>query len=63
MRARDFIQLALLALAASMVAVPPVHAVDATDPAADAKAFRDYFVSKFPKVKLEDFVNGPYFDE
>jgi sulfur-oxidizing protein SoxA len=63
MRARGVIQLALLAflaLAALMVAVPPVRAVDAQGPAADAKAFRDYFVSKFPKVKLEDFVNGPY---
>ena len=63
MRARGVIQLALLAflaLAALMVAVPPVRAVDARGPAADAKAFRDYFVSKFPKVKLEDFVNGPY---
>ena len=63
MRARGVIQLALLAFlasAASMVAVPPVRAVDARGPAADAKAFRDYFVSKFPKVKLEDFVNGPY---
>ena len=63
MRARGVIQLALLAflaLAALMVAVPAVRAVDAQGPAADGKAFRDYFVSKFPKVKLEDFVNGPY---
>jgi sulfur-oxidizing protein SoxA len=60
MRARGFIQLALLSLAASMVAVPAVHAADAPNPAADAKAFRDYFVNKFPKVKVEDFVNGPY---
>jgi sulfur-oxidizing protein SoxA len=63
MRARGVIELALLAflaLAALMVAVPAVHAVDAPNPAADAKAFRDYFVSKFPRVKLEDFVNGPY---
>jgi sulfur-oxidizing protein SoxA len=60
MRARGFTQLALLALAASIVAVPPAHAADAPDPAAEAKAFRDYFVGKFPKVKLEDFVNGPY---
>jgi sulfur-oxidizing protein SoxA len=63
MRARGVIQLALLAflaLAALMVAAPAGHAVDAPDPAADARAFRDYFVSKFPKVKLEDFVNGPY---
>ena len=35
-------------------------AADGPDPAADAKAFRNYFVRKFPNVKLEDFVNGPY---
>lgn len=45
---------AALALAALTLAAP------AADPAADAKAFRNYFVTKFPKVKLEDFVNGPY---
>lgn len=33
---------------------------DQIDPAADAKAFRDFFVNKFPKVKFDDFVNGPY---
>jgi len=63
MRARGVIQLTLLAflaLVALMIAVPPVRAIDAPNPAADAKAFRDYFVSKFPKVKLEDFANGPY---
>lgn len=31
-----------------------------TDPKADFKAFRDYFTSTFPKVQLNDFVNGPY---
>ncbi len=35
-------------------------AADTPDPAADAKAFRDYFVKKFPNVKQNDFVNGPY---
>jgi len=40
--------------------MPPAQAADTPDPAADAKAFRDYFVKKFPKVKLDDFVNGPY---
>ena len=30
------------------------------DPAADAKAFQKYFTEKFPKLKPEDFVNGPY---
>ena len=38
----------------------PAGAADKPDPAADAKAFRDYFVKKFPNVKLEEFVNGPY---
>ena len=35
-------------------------AADSVDPAADAKAFQKYFTDKFPKLKLEDFVNGPY---
>ncbi len=59
MRLRSFIRLALaaLALAASALVAP---AADTPDPVTDAKAFRNYFVTKFPKVKLEDFVNGPY---
>jgi L-cysteine S-thiosulfotransferase len=52
--------LAALALAALALAVQPVFAADTPNPVADAKAFRDYFTKKFPKVKLEDFVNGPY---
>ncbi len=40
--------------------MPPAGAADKPDPVADAKAFRNYFVKKFPNVKLEDFVNGPY---
>jgi sulfur-oxidizing protein SoxA len=48
---------AALALAALTLAAP---AADTPDPATEAKAFRNYFVTKFPKVKLEDFVNGPY---
>jgi L-cysteine S-thiosulfotransferase len=51
---------ALAACALLALTVPPMRAADAIDPAGDAKAFRDYFVKKFPKVKLEDFVNGPY---
>ncbi len=35
-------------------------AADKVDPVADAKAFQKFFTDKFPKVKLEDFVNGPY---
>ena len=52
------IGLALAALA--YAAAPSAVAADAVDPVADAKAFRKYFTDKFPKVKLEDFVNGPY---
>ncbi|MGH9809873.1 MAG: sulfur oxidation c-type cytochrome SoxA [Terriglobia bacterium] len=35
-------------------------AAGSSDPAADAKAFQKYFTGKFPGLKLEDFVNGPY---
>jgi sulfur-oxidizing protein SoxA len=35
-------------------------AADGIDPVADARAFRNYFVEKFPNVKLDDFANGPY---
>jgi L-cysteine S-thiosulfotransferase len=48
---------AALALAALTRAAP---AADTVDPAAERKAFQDFFVKKFPKVKFEDFVNGPY---
>ncbi|WP_024515948.1 sulfur oxidation c-type cytochrome SoxA [Bradyrhizobium sp. Tv2a-2] len=59
MRVRFVIALVSAALAASVI-VSAAPASDAPDPAADAEAFRNYFVTKFPKVKLEDFVNGPY---
>jgi len=40
---------------------PAAHgAGEATDPAAEARAFQDYFFKKFPDIKREDFVNGPY---
>ena len=54
------IRLAVLALAALGVAAPFARATDTPDPAADARAFRDFFVKKFPQVKPDDFVNGPY---
>ena len=38
----------------------PALADDKPNPAADQKAFQNYFIKKFPKVKYEDFVNGPY---
>src|SRR5690349_11961796 len=51
----------LIALAIVAGAAQPLFAADAaSDPKADFKAFRDYFTSRFPKVKLDDFVNGPY---
>src|SRR3954453_20549738 len=50
---------AALTLAALPLAAPATSA-DKIDPVADAKAFKKYFTDKFPKVKLEDFVNGPY---
>jgi L-cysteine S-thiosulfotransferase len=59
---RSAIRLASAALAltalASMVAAS--SAADTIDPVADAKAFQNYFTQKFPKLKPEDFVNGPY---
>jgi L-cysteine S-thiosulfotransferase len=59
--ARSRIHLALAALAAlALCAMHPASAADKPDPVSDAKAFRNYFVNKFPNVKLEDFVNGPY---
>jgi sulfur-oxidizing protein SoxA len=38
----------------------PAMAADSVDPSADARAFQSYFTRKFPNLKLEDFVNGPY---
>lgn len=54
------IALAAIALGAFAFAAHAATASDKIDPVADAKAFRGYFVKKFPKVKLDDFVNGPY---
>ena len=51
---------AALALALVAFAAPGAVAADTVDPVADAKAFQKFFTDKFPKVKLEDFVNGPY---
>jgi sulfur-oxidizing protein SoxA len=59
MRARFALSLVVTALALGAVTAAAT-AADRPDPAADAKAFRDFFVKKFPKVKFEDFVNGPY---
>ena len=55
-----FVSAALALAVLAFAAAQPAAAADAIDPAADAKAFQKYFTSKFPKLKLEDFVNGPY---
>jgi L-cysteine S-thiosulfotransferase len=57
---RSPIHLATAALALALAAITSTVAADTPDPVADAKAFRNYFVTKFPNVKPEDFVNGPY---
>ena len=51
-----------IALALIVGAAQPLLAdnTNKTDPKADFKAFREYFTSTFPKVPLNDFVNGPY---
>jgi L-cysteine S-thiosulfotransferase len=48
-----------IAVALAACTAQPLHAAD-TDPQADFKAFRKYFTERFPKVQLNDFVNGPY---
>jgi L-cysteine S-thiosulfotransferase len=50
----------ILMIAAIAAAGAPVLAADTVDPASEFKAFRAYFTSRFPKVPLDDFVNGPY---
>jgi sulfur-oxidizing protein SoxA len=50
----------LISLAALLLAIAESVAADGIDPAADARAFRNYFVERFPNVKLDDFANGPY---
>ncbi|HLZ01115.1 MAG TPA: sulfur oxidation c-type cytochrome SoxA [Bradyrhizobium sp.] len=54
------LSLAALALAVFALNARAAPASETPDPVADAKAFRDYFVKKFPTVKPDDFVNGPY---
>ncbi len=63
MRARPILLAAAAALAVAAlasIAAAAIAAPDKVDPVADAKAFKKYFTDKFPKVKLDDFVNGPY---
>ena len=48
-----------IAVALAACTAQPLLAAD-TGPQADFKAFRKYFTERFPKVQLNDFVNGPY---
>jgi L-cysteine S-thiosulfotransferase len=43
-----------------LVLLAPAFADDKPNPAADQKAFQNFFIKRFPKLKYEDFVNGPY---
>lgn len=49
-----------LALGLAACGLSGARAADAADPKAEMKAFQAYFYEKFPTVKHEDFVNGPY---
>jgi L-cysteine S-thiosulfotransferase len=50
-----------IALAIIVGTAQPLLADNAkVDPKADFKAFREYFLNKFPNLKPNDFVNGPY---
>jgi sulfur-oxidizing protein SoxA len=51
---------ACLVTVMSLLGAPSSWAVEAPSPDKDFKAFREYFTKKFPKVALDDFVNGPY---
>ncbi|HVV40612.1 MAG TPA: sulfur oxidation c-type cytochrome SoxA [Nitrobacter sp.] len=55
-----FAAMALVASALAFGSLSAVRATEPPNPEADAKAFQKYFTDKFPKVKLDDFVNGPY---
>jgi L-cysteine S-thiosulfotransferase len=50
----------LLAVAVAAPNAQVARAANAADPQADFKAFGAYFTKRFPKVPLNDFVNGPY---
>jgi sulfur-oxidizing protein SoxA len=61
MNVRSAIHTVSAAFALAMLALtPPAIAAEKIDPVADAKAFQKFFTDKFPKLKPEDFVNGPY---
>jgi len=62
MKARSALLLGSLSatLVAFALTSPRVIAADKVDTVADAKAFQNFYFQKFPDVKHEDFVNGPY---
>ena len=49
-----------LAVALIAATAQPLFAANEADPQADFKTFRKYFTDHFPKLPLNDFVNGPY---
>jgi sulfur-oxidizing protein SoxA len=51
---------AVTATIAVLLTLAQTATADTSDPQADFKAFRAYFTKRFPKVPLNDFVNGPY---
>jgi len=57
-RMRTALSLSLFVFVLALAA--PALAADKPDPVADRKVFQNFFIKKFPKVKYEDFVNGPY---
>ncbi len=59
MKRAHWLAVAFLALA-PLLASTAASAADTPNPQADFKAFRTYFTKRFPNVKLDDFVNGPY---
>lgn len=50
----------LISFACCAMLTGGASAADTTNPEQEFKAFREYFQSKFPDIKLDDFVNGPY---
>ncbi len=55
-----FLHAFLILAALGFGLAPSAIAAEKSDPVADAKAFQKFFTEKFPRLKLEDFVNGPY---
>ena len=54
------VRLLAIFVAVLVLAISHTAVADGAGPDAEARAFRDYFFQKFPKVKPDDFVNGPY---